>query len=70
MEQDTPGTEEVRRRLREILARQGKLKERDLLRVSALTGVDYFTVVRVSRELEKGGPAETEREGPGERGKG
>lgn len=61
MEQDTPGTEEVRRRLREILAREGKLKERDLLRVSALTGVDYFTVVRVSRELEKGAPPGAER---------
>ncbi|HEU5394670.1 MAG TPA: hypothetical protein VFV36_07680 [Candidatus Methylomirabilis sp.] len=63
MEQDTPDTEEVRRRLREILAQQGKLKERDLLRVSALTGVDYFTVVRVSRELEKGGPPGTGAEG-------
>lgn len=53
MEQEKPGTEEVRRRLREILAQQGKLKERDLLRVSAITGVDYFTVVRVSRELQE-----------------
>lgn len=54
MEQEKPGMEEVRRRLREILAQHGKLKERDLLRVSALTGVDYFTVVRVSRELQEG----------------
>lgn len=63
MEQDTPATEDVRRRLREILAQQGKLKERDLLRVSALTGVDYFTVVRVSRELEKGAAPGTGAEG-------
>jgi hypothetical protein len=63
MEQDTPATEDVRRRLREILAQQGKLKERDLLRVSALTGVDYFTVVRVSRELEKGTPPGTGAKG-------
>jgi hypothetical protein len=54
MEQEKPGMEEVRRRLREILAQHGKLKERDLLRISALTGVDYFTVVRVSRELQEG----------------
>ncbi|MBI3002172.1 MAG: hypothetical protein HYY54_00810 [candidate division NC10 bacterium] len=46
--------EEVRRRLQEILAQHGALKERDLLRVAALTGVDYFTVVRVSRELQEG----------------
>ena len=70
MEQDT--LEEVRRRLREILAQQGRLKERDLLRVSALTGVDYFTVVRVSRELEKSDPPGGKREagGPGDRGEG
>jgi hypothetical protein len=54
MKQEKPGTEEVRRRLREILAQQGKLKERDLLRVSAITGVDYFTVAQLSRELEEG----------------
>ncbi|MBI3079970.1 MAG: hypothetical protein HYY89_01015 [candidate division NC10 bacterium] len=54
MEQEKPGKEEVRRRLREILAQQGKLKERDLLRVSAITGVDYFTVAQLSRELEEG----------------
>jgi hypothetical protein len=54
MEREKPGTEEVRRRLREILAQRGKLNERDLLRVSAITGVDYFTVARLSRELEEG----------------
>lgn len=54
MEQEKPGTDEVRRRLREILGQHGKLKERDLLRVSAITGVDYFTVVRISRELQEG----------------
>ena len=54
MEQEHPGAEEVRRRLKEILAQHGKLKERDLLRVSAITGVDYFTVARLSRELTGG----------------
>lgn len=54
MEQEHPGAEEVRRRLKEILAQHGKLKERDLLRVSAITGVDYFTVARLSRELQEG----------------
>jgi hypothetical protein len=58
MEQEKPGADEVRRRLREILAQHGKLKERDLLRVSAMTGVDYFTVVRLSRELVEGGAPE------------
>jgi hypothetical protein len=62
MEQEQPGTEEVRRRLKEILAQHGKLKERDLLRVSALTGVDYFTVARLSRELTGGAPPGPEKE--------
>jgi hypothetical protein len=62
MEQEQPGIEEVRRRLKEILAQHGKLKERDLLRVSALTGVDYFTVARLSRELTGGAPPRPEKE--------
>jgi hypothetical protein len=62
MEQEQPGIEEVRRRLKEILAQHGKLKERDLLRVSALTGVDYFTVARLSRELTGGAPPGPEKE--------
>jgi len=51
-----PGTqhdavERIRRELRDILQRGQKITERDLLRLSALTGLDYGTVVRIEREL-------------------
>lgn len=41
----------IRRELRELVQRGQKITERDLLRLSALTGVDYATVLRIEREL-------------------
>ncbi len=43
--------ERIRRELREIQQRGQKITERDLLRLSALTGVDYSTVRRIEQEL-------------------
>jgi hypothetical protein len=44
-------TEVVRRELQAILQRGSRITERDLLRLSAQTGVDYSTVLRIQREL-------------------
>ncbi|MFQ5839819.1 MAG: hypothetical protein ACE5HK_03755 [Candidatus Methylomirabilales bacterium] len=46
------GTEQaVRQRLLDIVARDGKVTERELLRISAMTGVDYLTVSRTLEEI-------------------
>lgn len=46
------GTEQaVRQRLLDIFARDGKVTERELLRISAMTGVDYLTVSRTLEEI-------------------
>jgi hypothetical protein len=41
----------VRQRLLDIFHREGKVTERDLLRISAMTGVDYFTVSKTLEEI-------------------
>ena len=41
----------VRQELRAILRRENRITERDLLRLSARTGLDYATVLRIQREL-------------------
>ncbi len=43
--------ERIRRELRELLQRGQKITERDLLRLSALTGIEYSTVLRIQQEL-------------------
>ncbi len=44
-------TEVVRQELQAILRRGSRITERDLLRLSAQTGLDYSTVLRIQREL-------------------
>ncbi len=44
-------TEVIRRELESIVKRGSKITERDLLRLSAQTGIDYSTVVRIQQEL-------------------
>ena len=41
----------VRQRLLDVFQREGKVTERDLLRISAMTGVDYFTVSKTLEEI-------------------
>lgn len=41
----------IRRELQALMQRGGRITERDLLRLSAQTGVDYSTVVRIQQEL-------------------
>ena len=41
----------IRRELQAIMKRGGKVTERDLLRLSAQTGIDYSTVLRIQQEL-------------------
>jgi hypothetical protein len=48
-------TEAIRRELQAIVKRGSKITERDLLRLSAQTGIDYSTVVRIQQELAYGG---------------
>ena len=43
--------EVIRRELRAILSGGRRVTERDLLRLSAQTGVEYSTVVRIQQEL-------------------
>jgi plasmid maintenance system antidote protein VapI len=43
--------EVVRRELEAILKGGRRITERDLLRLSAQTGIDYSTVVRIQQEL-------------------
>jgi hypothetical protein len=48
---DKVAEQEIRQRLRDIYMREGKVTERDLLRISAITGVDYFTVSKTLEEI-------------------
>jgi hypothetical protein len=41
----------IRRELQAILRDRKRVTERDLLRLSAQTGVDYSTVVRIQQEI-------------------
>lgn len=41
----------IRRELLAIIKRGAKITERDLLRLSAITGVDYSTVVKIQQEI-------------------
>jgi hypothetical protein len=43
--------EAIRRELQAILSGGRRVTERDLLRLSAQTGVEYSTVVRIQQEL-------------------
>ena len=43
--------EAIRRELQAILEGGKRITERDLLRLSAQTGIDYSTVVRIQQEL-------------------
>jgi hypothetical protein len=43
--------EVIRRELRVILSGGRRVTERDLLRLSAQTGVEYSTIVRIRQEL-------------------
>lgn len=43
--------EVIRRELQTIIQRGSKVTERDLLRLSAQTGIDYSTVLRIQQEL-------------------
>lgn len=44
-------TEVIRRELQTLIQRGGRITERDLLRLSAQTGIDYSTVRRIQQEL-------------------
>lgn len=48
---DRSAEHDVRQRLLDIYQREGKVTERDLLRISAITGVDYFTVSKTLEEI-------------------
>jgi hypothetical protein len=41
----------IRRELQTLMKRGGRITERDLLRLSAQTGIDYSTVLRIQQEL-------------------
>ena len=43
--------ERIRRELISILEQGNKITERDLLRLSALTGVYYSTILRIEQEI-------------------
>jgi hypothetical protein len=43
--------ERIRKELISIRERGNKITERDLLRLSALTGIDYSTILRIEREI-------------------
>lgn len=43
--------ERIRKELISLREQGGKITERDLLRLSALTGIDYSTILRIEREL-------------------
>lgn len=43
--------QDVRQRLLDIYHREGRVTERELLRISAMTGVDYFTVSKTLEEI-------------------
>lgn len=44
------GKEEVRRKLMAIYKEEKKISERELLRISALTGISYTIVVEIMKE--------------------
>jgi hypothetical protein len=48
---DEEPLEVIRRELEEIRRGGKRITERDLLRLSAQTGIDYSTVVRIEQEL-------------------
>ncbi|MFQ5990051.1 MAG: hypothetical protein ACE5K9_09065 [Candidatus Methylomirabilales bacterium] len=48
---DNSAEHDVRQRLLDIYRREGKVTERELLRISAITGVDYFTVSKTLDEI-------------------
>ena len=43
--------ERIRQELISIRERGNKITERDLLRLSALTGIEYSTVLRIEQEI-------------------
>ena len=43
--------ERIRQELISIRERGNKITERDLLRLSALTGIEYATVLRIEQEI-------------------
>jgi hypothetical protein len=43
--------ERIRKELISIRQQGNKITERDLLRLSALTGIDYSTILRIEQEL-------------------
>ena len=43
--------ERIRKELISIREQGNKITERDLLRLSALTGVDYSTILRIEQEM-------------------
>ena len=51
MDDNRSAEQDVRQRLLDIFEREGKVTERDLLRISAMTGVDYFTVSKTLEEI-------------------
>lgn len=42
---------DVRERLVDVYQREGKVTERELLRISAITGVDYLTVSKTLDDI-------------------
>ena len=43
--------ERIRKELISIREQGNKITERDLLRISALTGIDYSTILRIEQEI-------------------
>lgn len=43
--------ERIRKELISIRAQGNKITERDLLRLSALTGIEYSTILRIEQEI-------------------
>ena len=43
--------EKIRQELISIRKRGNKITERDLLRLSALTGIEYSTILRIEQEI-------------------
>lgn len=50
-EEDEDVFDRIRRELISLMERQHKILERDLLRLSAITGVDYSTILRIQEEI-------------------
>ena len=48
---DSKVEKDVRERLADIYQREGKVTERELLRISAITGVDYLTVSKTLDDI-------------------